>query len=340
MPKKSRKSGALETDPDVRTAGETALPAPRPVPVDLAGLDEEGLVRRVPLTAIGLRPQPRKHIDPAELEELADLIFAHGLEQAITAEIQPAEGGGATFLVRAGERRYRAFQLLRERRLKEKDDDERWNRYQGYQVIPVVPKEVVADPLRSLLQIAENEGRTGLTLYERSQALVEALQQTGLTSAEFARRYMAQPKGAAEVKLSHARRVVRIASENPTARALLEKGLLADPEAVALFAKLPVEKQEALAKRAEDLAQALGRIFLAKQAKQGRADKETSPQSATSRRSEVVTLRRSWLQPIVTALEASSGNGGEADAIEQALVTLRALLSGAGGRVTFQLLEE
>jgi ParB-like chromosome segregation protein Spo0J len=336
MPTKSRKSRASETDPDVRTTAETVLPMPPPVPVDPASLDEEGLVRRVPLTAIVLRPQPRKHIDPAELEELADLIFAHGLEQPITAEMQTAEGGGATFLVRAGERRYRAFLLLRERRLKEKNDDERWNRYQGYQVIPVVPKEVVADPLRSLLQIAENEGRTGLTLYERSQALVEALQQTGLTSAEFARRYMPQPKGAAEVKLSHARRVVRIASENPIARALLEKGLLADPEAVALFAKLPAEKQEALATRAESLTQPLGRIFLAKQ---GRAEKEASPQSA-GRRSPVIALRRSWLQPIVTALEESSSSGGEADAIEQALVTLRALLSGAGGRVTFQLLKE
>ena len=337
MPKKTRKSRASETDSDARTTAETALPAPLPVPVDPAGLDEEGPVRLVPLTAIVLRPQPRKHIDSAELEELAALIFAHGLEQAITAEIQPAEGGGATFLVRAGERRYRAFLLLRERRLKEMDDDERWNRYQGYQVIPVVPKEVVADPLRSLLQIAENEGRTGLTLYERSQALVEALQQTGLTSAEFARRYMPQTKGAAEVRLSHARRVVRIASENPTARALLEKGLLADPEAVALFARLPAEKQEALARKAESLAQPLGRIFLAKQ---GRSDKETSPQSAAGRRSPVVALRRSWLQPIVTALEASSSGDDEADAIEQALVTLRALLSGAGGRVTFQLLEE
>ncbi len=334
MPKKSRKSRASETDPDVRTA---LLPVPPAVPVDLASLDEEGSVPLVPLTAIELRPQPRKHIDPAELEELAALIFAHSLEQAITAEIQPAEGGGATFLVRAGERRYRAFLLLRERRLKEKNDDERWDRYQGYSVIPVVPKEVVADPLRALLQIAENEGRTGLTLYERSQALVEALQQTGLTSAEFARRYIPLTKGAAEVKLSHARRVVRIAGENPTVRALLEKGLLADPEAVALFARLPAEKQEALARKAESLAQPLGRIYLSKQ---GRSDKEVSPQSAAGRRSPVVSLRRSWLQPIVTALEASSGSSGEADAIQQALVTLRALLSGAGGRVTFQFLEE
>jgi len=338
MPKKSRTSRASETNPDVRTTAEGVIPAPPAVPVDLAGLDEEGPVRRVPLTAIELRPQPRKHIDPAELEELAAYIFAHGLEQPITAEIQPAEGGGATFLVRTGERRYRAFLLLRERRLKEKDDDERWDRYQGYQVIPVVPKDAVQDPLRALLQIAENEGRTGLTLYERSQALVEALQQTGLTSAEFARRYMPQTtKGAAEVKLSHARRVVRIAGENPTARALLEKGLLADPEAVALFARLPAEKQEAFARRAESLSQPLGRIFLAKQE---RAEKEASPQSAAGRRSAVVTLRRSWLQPILTALEASSSSGDEADAIEQALVTLRALLSGAGGRVTFQLLKE
>ncbi|HEX3526778.1 MAG TPA: ParB/RepB/Spo0J family partition protein [Thermoanaerobaculia bacterium] len=339
MPKKSRKSGASgasETHPDVRTPAETALPAPLPVPVDPAGLDAEGSLPLVPLTAIELRPQPRKHFDPAELEALADLIFAHGLEQAITAEIQPAEGGGVTYLVRVGERRYRAFRLLRERWLKEKSDDKRWNRYQGYSVIPVVPKEVVPDPLRSLLQIAENEGRTGLTLYERSQALVEALQQTGLTSAEFARRYMPQTKGAAEVKLSHARRVVRIASENPTALALLEKSLLSDPEAVALFARLPAEKQEALARKAEALAQPLGRIYLAKL---GRSGKEPSPPSAAGRRSPVVSLRRSWLQPIVTALE-ESGSGGETDALEQALVTLRALLSGAGGRVTFQLLEE
>lgn len=50
--------------------------------------------------------QPRKHFDPAKLQELADSIAAQGLLQAIT--VRPAGDG---YQIVFGERRYRASQL-------------------------------------------------------------------------------------------------------------------------------------------------------------------------------------------------------------------------------------
>jgi ParB family transcriptional regulator, chromosome partitioning protein len=52
--------------------------------------------------------QPRKHIDPVRLQELADSITAHGLIHPITVRRTDSD----QYMVIAGERRFRAFGLL------------------------------------------------------------------------------------------------------------------------------------------------------------------------------------------------------------------------------------
>jgi ParB family transcriptional regulator, chromosome partitioning protein len=55
--------------------------------------------------------QPRKTFDPETIQELADSIKQRGLLQPIVVQKNP-EGEG--YIIVAGERRYRAYQLLSE----------------------------------------------------------------------------------------------------------------------------------------------------------------------------------------------------------------------------------
>src|SRR5262245_22407115 len=53
--------------------------------------------------------QPRTHMDPAALEELAGSIRSQGLMQPIL--VRPVSGGAARYEIIAGERRWRAARL-------------------------------------------------------------------------------------------------------------------------------------------------------------------------------------------------------------------------------------
>ena len=67
-------------------------------------------IYRIPLAEIDLNPdQPRQHFDPETLGELAASIERHGLIQPVT--VKRLEGNERYLLV-AGERRYRAHQML------------------------------------------------------------------------------------------------------------------------------------------------------------------------------------------------------------------------------------
>jgi ParB family chromosome partitioning protein len=74
------------------------------------------LPRIVEVELANLRPnpdQPRTAFDPASIQELADSINQHGIIQPIAVTKDPHYPDDPTkFLLVAGERRYRAFQLL------------------------------------------------------------------------------------------------------------------------------------------------------------------------------------------------------------------------------------
>jgi hypothetical protein len=318
-----------------QVAQETAAP----VPVDRARVWEEGVVQ-VPLGAVELARERQVPVEPGALEELAREIWERGLEEPIAVEIVGSEGR-EVFRLRSGEHRFRAFKLLNARRQDcEGDLDPRWDRYQGYGVIPVVAEGVEGDAaLRLLVQMGLEEKRSGLTLYERSQALVEALERSGQSAAAFARGYMGRLRWpVARLRLSSARSVVRIANENAIARWLLECGLLANPEAVGMFARLSEQKQRSFAALAESLVEALSRGLLGKHVEAFARAFEGVAGGMARGAEVVVAVRARWVGSMVGPLveQLRQEDGGSREDLERVLEALRALEAG-GGRVTLEL---
>jgi ParB family chromosome partitioning protein len=109
----------------------------------------------LPLSAV--RPnaaQPRRHFDPDALAELAASIAQHGILQPV---IVKRDGDG--YLIMAGERRYRAAQLV------------------GLSVIPAIVRE--DDPLE--IAIIENLQREDLSPLEEAEGLGALIDQYGYT---------------------------------------------------------------------------------------------------------------------------------------------------------------
>jgi ParB family chromosome partitioning protein len=82
------------------------IPEPEPVPLSLgAGEESRDGVLRLPLNKLRPNPdQPRKSFPAESIAELAESLKRHGLIQPIIAE----DVGDGTFVIIAGERRYRA----------------------------------------------------------------------------------------------------------------------------------------------------------------------------------------------------------------------------------------
>ena len=115
---------------------------------------------RTTLTALSLDKvranpgQPRKHFDPEALAELAASISQHGILQPVVVKRD-----GDTYLIMAGERRYRAAQLA------------------GLTVIPAVVRD--DDPLE--IAIIENLQREDLSPLEEAEGLGALIDQYGYT---------------------------------------------------------------------------------------------------------------------------------------------------------------
>lgn len=88
------------------------LPEPEPVPLNLGKSEDEGRERadgilRLPLGKLRTNPeQPRKNFAEDTIAELAESIRRHGVIQPIIVE----DAGDGSFLIVAGERRFRAAQ--------------------------------------------------------------------------------------------------------------------------------------------------------------------------------------------------------------------------------------
>ena len=106
--------------------------------------------------------QPRKTFDEAGIRELANSIESHGLIQPITVR-RLTEGDG--YMVIAGERRLRAFQLL------------------GRQTVPAIISTGNADEIA----LIENLQREDLKPLEEAEALDALRQRHGYTQDELAR---------------------------------------------------------------------------------------------------------------------------------------------------------
>ncbi|MGI9305404.1 MAG: ParB/RepB/Spo0J family partition protein [Gammaproteobacteria bacterium] len=106
--------------------------------------------------------QPRNHIDPAALEELAESIRAQGVVQPVVA--RPVADG---FELIAGERRWRAAQLI------------------GMAEIPTIVKEI-PDQAAAAMSLIENIQREDLNPLEEANAFQRLIEEFELTHQEVA----------------------------------------------------------------------------------------------------------------------------------------------------------
>lgn len=123
------------------------------------GLNDRAIAE-LPLSDIKADPkQPRKFFDEAKLKELADSIGQHGLKQPIL--VRPDPDGG--YLITAGERRYRAHQLLKR------------------ETIPAIISE---ETDAAIVSIIENLQREDLTAIEEAEAVASLIQERGISQGD------------------------------------------------------------------------------------------------------------------------------------------------------------
>jgi ParB family transcriptional regulator, chromosome partitioning protein len=129
-----------------------------------ASAKESMRVLNIPLSSCRPNPdQPRKMFNPSTLKELADSITEHGLLQPITVKRDPKNKQG--FIIVAGERRFRAFELL------------------GKETVPAIVTSGKADEIA----LIENLQREALTPIEEAEALLKLKEKYSYTQDELAR---------------------------------------------------------------------------------------------------------------------------------------------------------
>jgi len=135
-----------------------------------SGAAAPGGVLEVELGRIEPNPrQPRRQLEPAQLEALAASIREHGVLQPLVVTRLEGTEGGARYRLIAGERRWAAAKLA------------------GLERVPVVVRE--ASP-RDLLELAlvENVQRADLNPLEEAAAYQQLVEEFGLTQEEIGRR--------------------------------------------------------------------------------------------------------------------------------------------------------
>ena len=122
------------------------------------------LVHELELISINPNPyQPRREFEESDLKELADSIGEKGLLQPILVR-KHADG----YQIVAGERRFRAFQLLKK------------------STIPAMVREHISDRDMMELALVENVQRVQLNPVEEAQAYEQLANARGLTHDEIA----------------------------------------------------------------------------------------------------------------------------------------------------------
>lgn len=155
-------SAPAPTAPGKPGAPATAAPAPAAAP---AGETKPAGFAEIAVAAVEPNPhQPRKSIEPAALQELADSIRAEGLLQPIVVRRV-----GEKYQLIAGERRWRAFQKLQ---------------------IKTIPARVIAasDASSASLALIENLQREGLNPMEEAYGYASLMRDFDLTQESVAER--------------------------------------------------------------------------------------------------------------------------------------------------------
>lgn len=135
-------------------------------------LRTEGQILRLSLGLIEVKPQVRKHFDEEELKALAESIKAVGLQEPLT--VMEEDPNSHKYTLVNGERRYRALKLIF-------GDD-----FQNTMVECYVRAKPVEENHKKLLQIVDNEVRSGLTVSELVST-IRFLERNGIKRKEIAK---------------------------------------------------------------------------------------------------------------------------------------------------------
>ena len=177
------------------------------------------------LPVASLKPnrfQPRTQFDETEIQDLADSIRAQGVIQPLV--VAPEDGEGASYIIIAGERRWRAA------------------RRAGLEEVPVVVRTVSGD--RELLELAlvENLQRSDLNPLEEAEAYLALQEKFGLSQEEIAARV-----GKARTTVTNSLRLLRLPQE---VQDFVRAGRLSAGQARPLLGLAAPEEQIGLANRA------------------------------------------------------------------------------------------
>jgi len=165
-----------------------------PIEKEMAEVREE--VKKIPVSNIvPNRFQPRTVFDETKIEELARTIHTHGIIQPIVVR----ELEGAQFEIIAGERRFRAVQML------------------GWVDVPVIIKNL-SDTETASVALIENLQREELTPIEEAMAYGKLLEIHNLTQEALAQRL-----GKGQSTVANKLRLLKLPEEVQTA--LLQKSI-------------------------------------------------------------------------------------------------------------------
>jgi len=177
----------------------------------------EGELRVLPVDLVATgRYQPRSHIEPEALQELADSIRAQGVVQPVV--VRPVEG---RYELIAGERRWRAAQLA------------------GLQEIPAVIKDI-PDQAAAAMGLIENIQREDLNPLEEAVAFQRLIEEFELTHQQ-----VAESVGRSRAAVSN---MLRLLELGPVTKGLMERRELEMGHARALLAVTGPQQDEAARK--------------------------------------------------------------------------------------------
>lgn len=183
----------------------------------------DGLKRELPIDRLVPRQnQPRRTIDPEELEQLAATLRTLGMIQPIV--VRPLAGHPDDYEIVAGERRWRAAQLA------------------GMSTVPAIIRNL-DEPRTALYSLAENIARSDLNPLELANGYQSVLDHHGLSQTELAE--------AIGQNVKTVNRVLRLLKLSDGVQHFIAQGALTAKHGE-LILSLPKTRQLELAQRAAD----------------------------------------------------------------------------------------
>jgi ParB/RepB/Spo0J family partition protein len=164
--------------------------------------------------------QPRTHYDPVKLQELADSIKQHGVQQAIKVRMRDAHkiDGGSEYEIIFGHRRVRAAGMA------------------GLSFIPA-DFERMSDQAVCIAQLIENEQREDITALDESDAYARLMREFNMSADD-----IVQQTGTSRTQVYNRLKLQDLCAD---ARTALQEGCI-QAEVAQLLARLPKSVQQNL----------------------------------------------------------------------------------------------